>query len=45
LEGGGEERNTDAGPTVNLYARYTGFVWSYNDTSPGGAGDTTANWE
>jgi hypothetical protein len=40
-----KKRNSTAGTTVNLYAKYASGAWSYNDTSPGGAGDTTANWE
>jgi uncharacterized repeat protein (TIGR02543 family) len=41
---GGKQRNADAGPEVNLYARYTSS-WLYNDTSAEGVGDTTDNWE
>jgi hypothetical protein len=42
-----KKRNTDAGSSVMLYAASTdgGGSWTYNDTSPGGVGDTTANWE
>jgi hypothetical protein len=38
-------RNADAGPGVNLYAANSGGVWTFNDTSEGGAGNTSANWE
>jgi hypothetical protein len=43
----GKQRNATVGTTVNLYAARasSGESWSYNDASPGGAGDTTANWE
>ncbi|MDR2210011.1 MAG: cadherin-like beta sandwich domain-containing protein [Spirochaetaceae bacterium] len=41
---GGKKRNDEADATVNLYAKDTS-AWSYNDTSVGGVGDTTANWE
>jgi hypothetical protein len=37
-------RNSTAGPAVKLYARYSSD-WTFNDTSSGGVGDTTANWE
>jgi hypothetical protein len=40
-----KKRDATAGPGINLYARTNGLVWFYNDTSPGGVGDTTANWE
>jgi hypothetical protein len=43
--GGSKKRNSTAGPTVNLYAKYIDDAWTYNDTSAGGVGDTTANWE
>ncbi|GHV17125.1 hypothetical protein FACS189493_4190 [Spirochaetia bacterium] len=42
---GGKRRNADAGPDIKLYAKHDGSVWTYNDTSSGGVGDTTANWE
>ncbi|MDR2053722.1 MAG: hypothetical protein LBP80_09930 [Treponema sp.] len=48
LRGGqGKKRNSGAGTGVNLYAGYNADTdsWSYNDSSPGGAGDTTGNWE
>jgi hypothetical protein len=38
-------RNTTAGPEIKLYAKFENGVWTYNDTSVGGVGDTTANWE
>jgi hypothetical protein len=41
---GGKVRNLDAGPSVKLYAYHNGSGWTYNDTSDGGIGDTTANW-
>jgi hypothetical protein len=43
--GDGKRRNATAGPEVKLYARHENGVWTYNDTSVGGVGDTTANWE
>jgi hypothetical protein len=45
LSGGGKKRNTNASEDVDLYAWYSGGTWSYEDSSAGGAGDTTANWE
>jgi parallel beta-helix repeat protein len=45
LQSSSKKRNSTAGPTVNLYATYIGGAWTYNDTSAGGVGDTTANWE
>jgi hypothetical protein len=41
----GKKRNSDAGTTVNLYAKHSSSYWSYNDTSSGGVGDTTGNWQ
>jgi hypothetical protein len=41
----GKKRNATAGAGVKLYAQNTDGTWTYNDTSSGGAGDTTANWE
>jgi hypothetical protein len=38
-------RNATAGPEIKLYAKYGSGVWTYNDTSAGGVGDTTANWD
>jgi hypothetical protein len=41
-----KKRNSTAGTAINLFARYiSGGAWTYNDTSTGGVGDTTANWE
>jgi hypothetical protein len=45
LWNGGKKRNSDAGALLDLYAQYSGGVWSYVDTSSGGVGDTTANWQ
>jgi hypothetical protein len=42
---GGKKRNTTAGPEVKLYAGHENGTWTHNDTSGGGVGDTTANWE
>jgi hypothetical protein len=41
----GKGRNATAGPEIKLYAKYVNGVWTYNDTSSGGVGDTTAEWE
>jgi hypothetical protein len=41
----GQKRDTDADPSVMLYAKWDSGAWTYNDTSPGGVGDTTANWQ
>jgi hypothetical protein len=43
--GGGKIRNATAGPEIKLYAKNANGVWTCNDTSSGGVGDTTANWE
>jgi hypothetical protein len=43
--GGDKMRNSTAAATVNLYAANTGGGWTYNDTSAGGVGNTTANWK
>jgi hypothetical protein len=40
----GKRREDNAGTTVKLYANNTTGTWSYNDTSEGGVGDTTAEW-
>jgi predicted outer membrane repeat protein len=45
LHNDSKKRNSTAGTTVNLYAKYIDGAWTYNDTSSGGVGDTTANWE
>jgi hypothetical protein len=37
-------RNDNAGPETLLYAANDG-AWTFNDTSPGGVGDTSANWQ
>jgi hypothetical protein len=42
---GDKKRNADADSEVKLYAKYESDTWTYNDTSNGGVGDTTANWE
>ncbi|GHU94193.1 hypothetical protein FACS189479_06610 [Spirochaetia bacterium] len=42
---GDKSRNATAGPEITLYAKHENGVWTYNDSSPGGVGDTTANWE
>jgi hypothetical protein len=39
------KRNSTAGPAVKLYAKRISGSWSFDDTSPGGVGDTTGNWE
>ncbi|MDR1178069.1 MAG: hypothetical protein LBK64_04505, partial [Spirochaetaceae bacterium] len=39
----GKKRDTTADENVNLYAAYNDG-WSYNDTTPGGAGNTIGNW-
>jgi uncharacterized repeat protein (TIGR02543 family) len=41
----GGKRNATAGTGVVLYAFSNGTVASYDDSSSGGVGDTTANWE
>jgi hypothetical protein len=41
---GGVKRNSTAGETVYLYAKYNGSTWTYIDPAPGGLGDTTGNW-
>ncbi|MDR2021538.1 MAG: hypothetical protein LBQ14_12315 [Treponema sp.] len=41
----GKKRNSTAGTTVNLYAQYSDGAWTYEESSAGGVGDTTANWE
>jgi hypothetical protein len=42
-------RNSTAGPAVTLYVKRIGGIhggtWTFNDTSAGGVGDTTGNWE
>ena len=43
--GDGKRRNADAGPELNLYAAYANGAWTYTDSSKGGVGDTTANWD
>jgi fibronectin type 3 domain-containing protein len=43
--GSNKKRNSTAGTTRNLYAQYTGSAWTYNDTSVGGAGNTSTAWE
>jgi hypothetical protein len=42
-----KQRNADAGPEINLYvaSNSDNTVWTYHDTSPGGVGHTTANWQ
>jgi hypothetical protein len=45
VQGGSKRRNATAGPETKLYAKYVNGAWTYNDTSSGGAGDTTATWE
>jgi hypothetical protein len=45
VQAGGKKRNADADPTIKLYAKYESGVWTYNDLSSGGAGDTSGNWE
>jgi hypothetical protein len=42
---GDKKRNATAGPEVKLYVKHENDTWTYNDTSPGGVGDTTAAWE
>jgi hypothetical protein len=42
---GDTKRNSTVDPTVNLYAQSGGGIFTFNDTSPGGVRDTTANWE
>jgi hypothetical protein len=44
---GGKKRNATAGEGLDLYAAYDNntYTWTYNDTSPDGVGDTTANWD
>ncbi|GHU89743.1 hypothetical protein FACS189476_09080 [Spirochaetia bacterium] len=42
--GDGKVRSLTAGPEVKLYAKKIDDKWTYNDTSAGGIGDTTANW-
>ncbi|GHV50078.1 hypothetical protein AGMMS49579_03100 [Spirochaetia bacterium] len=37
-------RNATAGEEITLYAKNENGVWTYNDSSTGGVGDTTANW-
>jgi hypothetical protein len=45
----GKKRNSTAGTAVKLYAKRSDSggttSWTYNDTSAGGVGNTTANWE
>jgi predicted outer membrane repeat protein len=41
----GKKRNTTAEEGVKLYAKFVSGAWTYNDTSEGGVGDTTANWQ
>jgi hypothetical protein len=51
VSGDGKKRNATAGPEIKLYAKgnennvWNSGVWTYNDTSAGGVGDTTAEWE
>jgi hypothetical protein len=40
-----KKRDADADEGVKLYARRVNDRWTYNDSSPGGVGDTSANWE
>jgi hypothetical protein len=40
-----KKRDADANEGVKLYARRMNGSWTYNDSSTGGVGDTTANWE
>jgi hypothetical protein len=42
---GGSRRNADAGEEIKLYAKHENGVWTYNDRSDGGEGDTSANWK
>ncbi|MDR2070160.1 MAG: hypothetical protein LBP81_01895 [Treponema sp.] len=42
---GGTKRNSTEASGVKLYASYVDNTWVLNDTSSGGMGDTTANWE
>jgi hypothetical protein len=44
LDNSGKKRNSTAGIGVDLYAKYASS-WTYTDTSPGGVGDTSDNWE
>jgi hypothetical protein len=41
----GRKRNADAGPEIKLYAKYVSGAWTHNDTSSGGVGNTTENWD
>jgi hypothetical protein len=38
-------KRCSADALLDLYAQYSGGAWIYNDTSSGGVGDTTANWQ
>jgi hypothetical protein len=42
-----KQRNSDAGPEVKLYASSVdnGTTWTFEDTSTGGVGDTSGNWQ
>ncbi|MDR1899679.1 MAG: hypothetical protein LBQ55_06715 [Treponema sp.] len=43
---GAKKRDGDAGPSVLLYVKYSSATsWTYIDSSAGGLGDTTDNWE
>jgi hypothetical protein len=42
---GGSRRNADAGEEIKLYAKHENGIWTYNDISDSGVGDTTTNWE
>jgi hypothetical protein len=40
-----KKRNSNAGASLNLYAKHNGSLWTFIDDTEGGAGDTTENWE